>query len=797
MRPFLKLDKFTVPCLLRSFAAQSDLYNGKKLHAVIIGHGLQSDSYVASALINLYVKSRCFEDAINVFTDTPNKDVTVWNSMLDGYHRFGSKDEVLSSFSRMQAACLRPDPYSLSIMLRTCMDYGGVDHGKEIHSSIVRHCFLDDPFLRAALIAMYAKCERPLDALKVFDEMDHKNTVVWNSMIGGCCQNGLWDKSLELFRVMKSGVHLPSSATFSSVITSCSLGQTYIFGKAVHGEVIKVGLECEPYVCTSLLSMYGKFTLVEDAYRVFSGTPTKGVELCNAMISAYISSHYMEKAFDVYSMIRSMGLKPDSFSFTNVLTACSMQESLDFGKQVHAELLKSPIQSNIAVQSALLTMYAKHGFIENANLVFVMAKERDIVFWGSMIMGYCHNGKVHEALDLYKRMVAEGLKADAEIMASLIGVCGRLETKHLGSQLQGLVTKNGLVHDNFVGCVLIDMYSKWRLLDFAKAVFCGITNKNLVVWNSMISCCNQNGQPETSMNYFAQILENGLVIDSVSVIIALAAVSSLAILTKGKIIHGVSIRRVIQSIFHLDNALIDMYIKCGSLEYARKLFNKLPQRTIVAWNSMIAGYGSHGKCAEAIGLFKEMQKLGEQPDEITFLSLISSCSHCGEIEEGVGFFQSMTRDYGMVPQMEHYVNMVDLWGRAGYVNEAYNFVQSMPIKPDKSVWLCFLFACRVHRQLELGEVAAAQLLRLEPEKGGNYVQLLTLYHEAGLGGKAANTRLAMKQSGLKKSPGCSWVEVNNEVRVFSSGSPSSVESAEIYAALKSLRRNMESSHGND
>ncbi|XP_068667627.1 pentatricopeptide repeat-containing protein At2g40720-like [Aristolochia californica] len=788
MQSFLKLDKFAFPSLLRSCAAQSDLNNGKKIHAAIIAVGLQSDCYISSALINMYVKCRSLEAAINVFANSPNKDVTVWNSMIDGYLRFGFKDAVLSSFSQMQAACVWPDPYSLSIMLGTCTDYASVEHGKEIHCYIIRHFFLGDPFLGLALIEMYSKCKRPLVAFKVFDGLEHKNIFIWNSMIGGFGQNGLWEKSLELFILIKSGCHEPGSATFSSVITSCSLGQAVVFGKSVHGEVIKVGLECEPYVCTSLLTMYAKFTLVEDAYTVFSGMPNKGVELCNAMISAYLSSRYTDKALTIYTMIRSSGLKPDSFTITNVLSACCMWELLDLGKQVHAQLLKSPVHCNMAVESALLTMYAKLGLIEDANSVFVVAKERDLVFWGSMIMGFCHNGKVHEALDLYKTMETEGLKADAEIMSSLIGACGGLETVQLGSQIQGLVTKNSMVHDIFVGCALIDMYSKCKLPELAKAAFRGMTHKNLVAWNSMISCCYQNGQPESSISFFAQILEHGLVLDSVSVTTVLTAISSLATLTKGKMIHGVTIRRVIQSVCHVDNALIDMYIKCGSLEYARRIFDKLLQRNIVAWNSMIAGYGSHGQCPEAIGLFKEMQRVGEQPDGVTFLSLISSCSHCGLVEEGINFFRSMSRDYRIVPQMEHFANMVDLWGRAGYVIEAYNFIQSMPTKPDKSIWLCFLFACTAHHQFELGEVAACQLLKLEPERSGNYVQLLTLYGKAGLWRKAANLRLSMKERGLKKNPGCSWIELKNEVTVFSSGNSSSAQSAETYAILESIKR---------
>ncbi|XP_077244603.1 pentatricopeptide repeat-containing protein At2g40720-like [Tasmannia lanceolata] len=793
----LKPDKFSIPSLLKNCASLFDLNLGKKIHGSIIQMGLQSDSHIASALINMYFKTGSIGDATQVFVKMSEnecslKDVTLWNSMIDGYFRYDYKAEGLLSFRRMQILGVRPDEYSLSIILGICRDYLVVEHGKQVHGFVVRNALDHDPYLGTALIGMYSKCRRPFDARKVFDKLVERNSFAWNAMIGGYCQNELWEESLELFKCMKNDCCEVGSSTFSSVLTACSYGEALIFGKVVHCNVIKMGFVDDPYVCTSLLAMYGKCMVVEDAYKLFDSVSSGGIELWNAMISAYVGNDYVEEAFEIYNRMRLSGLRPDSFTISNILSACSITGLFDFGRSVHGELVKCPAAStNMAVQSALLTMYAKYGRIEEANSVFNTIKERDLVAWGSMIMGLCQKRKIEEALDLFKAMELEGLKPDSEIAASVINAFASLENVQLGCQIHGLVIKNGTGSDVFVGCALIDMYAKCGLPELARGVFSGMSHKNLVAWNSLISSYCRSGQSDMTITLFAQILEHGLIPDSVSITSVLVAISSLAALLKGKMIHGFLMRHKVQSDFHVENALIHMYIKCGCLKYARCIFQRMSQRNVVAWNSIIAGYGSHGDCLEAIKLFEEMQRSGLMPDEVTFLALISSCTHSGFLVEGVGFFHSMSRDYGIVPQMEHYANMVDLWGRAGCLNEAYDFIQSMPIEPDESVWLCLLCACRAQNRIELGEIAAGRLLKLEPERSSNYVHLLNLYGEGELWDKVAKLRALMKERGLKKSPGCSWIEVKDRVDVFFSGDSSSPRTVEIHATLNCLKNNME------
>ncbi|KAL2455392.1 Pentatricopeptide repeat-containing protein [Forsythia ovata] len=320
-------------------------------------------------------------------------------------------------------------------------------------------------------------------------------------------------------------------------------------------------------------------------------------------------------------------------------------------------------------------------------------------------------------------------------------------------------------------------------------VFSNVSNKNLVVWNSLISCYCQNGLPDVSISLLPQILQHGLYPDSVSITSILAAVSSVAALLKGKAIHCYYIRLQIPEDIQVENALINMYLKCGCLKHAEHMFLVMSKRNLVTWNSMVAGYGSHGECHKAINLFNEMRNSAITPDEVTFLALISSCNHAGCTDEGLNLFRLM-RENGIEPEMEHYINIVDLLGRAGRLEEAQSFIQNMVVAPERGIWLSLLSACRVHCNVELGQLAAGNLLKLDPTRGSNYIQLLNLYVDAGLPEKAANLRALMRQKGLTKVPGCSWIELKNKVDVFYSGDSSCPSAVEIYDTLNRLKNNM-------
>ncbi|KAF2319296.1 hypothetical protein GH714_014461 [Hevea brasiliensis] len=746
----------------------------------------------------MYVKCGSLRDAAHVFDKLPgsgvvDQDVTIWNSIIDGYFRFGHLKEGVGQFHRMQLFGVRPDAYSLCILLGERHGYMGYKEGKQIHGYIVRNVLNGDPFLETALIDTYFSCGRPEDAWCLFKELeDQSNVVAWNVMIGGFGENGLWEKSLELYLLAKNKNVKLVSASFTSIIRVCCRGEFVSFGNQVHCDAIKVGFENDPYVCTSLLTMYAKCQLVERAEKIFNQVPHKEIELWNAMISAYVGDGFAYDALKIYKQMRLCKILPDSFTISTILSSSSIFGFYDFGRLIHTELVKRPIESNITVQSALLTMYSRCGNNDDSYSVFSKMNARDVVAWGSMISGFCQNRQYKEALEIFRAMKGDGVKVDSDIMASIISACTGVEKVESGCVMHGFVIKSGLEMDVFVASSLVDMYSKFGFPDRAGNVFSDMSFKNLVAWNSIISCYSRNGLSELSISLFSQIVQHGFYPDLVSFTSVLVAISSVAALLKGKSVHGYLIRLRTAFTFDLqvENTLIDMYIKCGFLKYAEHIFQSMSQKSLVTWNSMISGYGSHGVCFKALRLFDEMRSSEITPDDVTFLSLLSACNHSGLIEEGLDLFEVMKTEYAIEPRMEHYVNLVDFFGRAGRLDDAYSFVKNMPIKPDRSIWLSLLSSCGNHYNVELGEMVANELLKMEPSRGSNYVQLLNLYGEAQLWDRAANLRASMKEKGLKKTPGCSWIEVRNKVDAFFSGDCSSPRTIEIYETLSSLKRNM-------
>lgn len=788
--------KFTFPSLLKASASLLNVRYGETIHATIFALGLQFDPYIVTSLINMYVKCGSLINAVQLFdtvliNEVLMGDVTVWNSILDGYLKNGYMEEGLSWFRQMQILGTKPDKFSMSIVLRVSSDHLRYKEGKQVHGYIVRNMFLSDSFVGTALVNMYAHFGRPMNAWHVFSELDGtKNIATWSAMIGGFGENQMWKHCFELYRLLKYESFSPDSASFSSLLTTCSHGQYIEFGDQLHCDITKMGFGSDPYACTSLITMYGKCSLVEDAERVFHFSSKTTTEMWNAVISANIDNGCVYDALKIYHQMRLSAISSDSFTISNLLTGCYTSGLFDFGLMLHGELMKRPMQHNIRVQSSLIMTNSTRGSIEDAMSVFYSMREKDAVAWGSLISALCQNMKFEEAMDFFRTMRADSVKPDAYILENVINACKGLNNLKSGYAIHGFVITSGLSSDHFVICSLIDMYSACGSSDMVENVFSGIVHNSLVIWNSMISFYCRNGLPNKAINLFSEMIKHGSYPDFVTITKILVAISSVAAFLKGKAIHGYVIKHELSNL-QVDNALIDMYLKCGRLTYSERLFHNLPRRTLISWNLMIAGYGSHGKCLQALNLFSEMKKLGIKPDGVTFLSLISACAHSGLVSEGLKLFNSMEVEYKIEPKVEHYVKVIDLLGRAGCLADSYNFIQKMHIKPDRNVWLCLLSACKAHRNVELGELAAHELLKMDPFRGSNYVQLLNIYEESGLKDKAMILRAKMRQEGLKKSPGCSWIELRDKVSTFFSGDMSSPGTIEMHEMLGNLKRNME------
>ncbi|XP_010271319.1 PREDICTED: pentatricopeptide repeat-containing protein At4g16470 [Nelumbo nucifera] len=399
------------------------------------------------------------------------------------------------------------------------------------------------------------------------------------------------------------------------------------------------------------------------------------------------------------------------------------------------------------------------------------------------LRGLCFSGRLTEAVDILCR--TESL-LDTEIYALLLQECIFRKEFKKGRRIHAQMVIVGFAPDEYLQTKLAILYAKNGDLETAHIMFDKISNRSLVSWNAMISGYVQKGLDETGLNLYHKMRQSGLIPDQYTFASVFRACASLATLEQGKRVHAVMIKSQLTENVVVNSALTDMYFKCSSPHDGHRVFDKTSERNVVTWTALISGYGQHGRVNEVLDLFNRMLHEGFRPNYVTFLAVLTACSHGGLINEGWKYFTSMSRDYGIRPRGKHYAAMVDLLGRAGRLNEAYEFVLNSPCEDHSVIWGALLGACRIHGNLELVKLAAKKFFELEPENAGKYVVLSNAYAAYGLWKHVAEVRKVMKVSGVRKEPGYSWIEVQGEAHTFAVGDKSHRQSEQIYEVIKEL-----------
>lgn len=469
------------------------------------------------------------------------------------------------------------------------------------------------------------------------------------------------------------------------------------------------------------------------------------------MIAGYAQNGHSEKALELFREMQSVGLKPNVNTFTSILPACTNLGALDQGKEIHEEVIRSGFQSNVFVESALVDIYAKCGVLMDARRLFDKMYQRNAVSWTAIIAGYMQNRNADEALKLFEKMPKR------DVVSWTVMIAGYAQNGHV---------------------------------DKAMELFREMPEPDVDSWTAIIAGYAQNGRNLEALKLFQEMKLSGMKPHSKTFVSILPVCANLAALEQGVEIHDEIIRSGFQSDVFVTNALMDMYAKCGNIEKARDLFNKMHRRTAVSWTVVISAYAMNGCGKDALRLFEQMQHSGMKPDDVTLVCVLSACCHAGLVDEGRKIFYCMKQCYLITPSMEHYGCMVDLFGRAGYLDEALDFINKMPIKPDATVWGCLLGACRVHNNIELGKQAAEHLFHLTPRSAAPYVLLSNIYAAAGMWDEIEKVRKMMRDRDVKKMPGCSWIEVNKQVHAFLVGDKSHPQTEKIYAELERLSQEM-------
>lgn len=642
-----------------------------------------------------------------------------------------------------------------------------------------------------ALLSMFVRLGNLTDAWYVFGKMEERDVFSWNILIGGYAKNGFFYEAIELYGRMLwlGGIYVrPDVYTFPCVLRACGGLGVWNWCREIHAHVLRFGFESDVDVFNALITMYVKCSDVSSARKVFDGMSKRDVISWNAMISGHFENGGFLEGLRLFFSMRERCFCPDLMTMTSVISGCEVIGDENLARAIHGYVAKMEYGSESSVYISLIQMYSSLGRWDEAEEAFARIECKDVVSWTSMISGYSNNGMAEKAIETYKMMELEGVMPDEIAITSVISACASFGFLDFGIKLHDIAERVGLIGHVMVANALIDFYSKCKCIDKALEVFHQIRDKNVISWTSIILGLRINNRNFEALIYFRQ-MKLGLTPNDVTLISVLSACARIGALMCGKEIHAHVLRN--GSVFDgfIPNALLDMYVRCGRMESALNQF-KIQEADVASWNILLTGHSNRGHGHLATELFNKMIESKVSPDEVTFTALLCACSRSGMVTEGLQYFHAMETEFSIAPNLKHYACMVDLLGRAGKLEDACMLIEEMDMKPDAAIWGALLNACRIHRRVELGEVAARHIFGMDKRDVGYYILLCNLYSDSGKWDEVAKLRKMMREMGLTIDPGCSWIEVKGKIHAFLSGDGSHPQITEITALLKGFYHKM-------
>lgn len=584
--------------------------------------------------------------------------------------------------------------------------------------------------------------------------------------------------------------------------------------KQTHFQILIQKLQDSKFIMPKLITLSSQLDSLKYTIKIFQNLQNPNTISYNTIIKCFIGKTYKD-ALLVYHQMKASMVAPNSYTFTFILKCFESFEALKCGTAVHSEIVKMGFCSSVFVQNNLLDFYAKCG--KSSGLAWRMFEEmteRDVVSWNLMIGAYMEHGEIDCAMGLFDFMPERSIVTWNSVVTGLSKV-GNLELAR--SVFERMPEKNEVSWNSMISgyarlgdmeaakCIFNQMQEKtivsWTALisgyttigdlESASSLFNLMPFKNVVTWNAMISGYVNNNMFDLGLTVFHQMLTEGnCKPDHTTLITVLSACSHLGSLEHGKWIDSYIKKKKFQLSIPLGNALIDMFAKCGDVESAKAVFDKMANRCIITWTAMISGLAVNGQCREALNLFHRMKFDGIKPDDVVFIAVLSACTHGGLVEEGKWVYKQMVEEYNIKPRIEHYGCMIDLLGRAGKLEEAVRFIESMHLKPNAVIWATLLSACKIHGSGEMLESVGKKILDQEPSNPGYLMLVSNMSAAAGQWKEFSSFRVAMRQHGVEKVPGCSSIQIANRVHEFLSKDTRHVQRKEIYGALCSLNKHL-------
>ncbi|GAA0144662.1 hypothetical protein LIER_35982 [Lithospermum erythrorhizon] len=554
--------------------------------------------------------------------------------------------------------------------------------------------------------------------------------------------------------------------------------------KQLHALIYKTHLHDDLFIVPKLMSAFsisGKINLVVN---VFNQIKNPNVHLYNALIKAYVRSCESKKALSVFVEMGNFGVFGDNYTYPFLLKAFSGELKFSFVKMVHAHIEKLGLYADVFVTNGLIDAYCKCGVmgVVEARRLFQVVENKDVVSWNTMIRGLVKLGEIGEA----RKMFDEMDEKDTYSWNSMLDGYAKTGKMNVAFELFERMSLRNVVSWS----TMVMGYCKAGDIEMARMLFDRMPVKNLVSWTIIISAYAEKGLAKEAIGLYKRMEQEGLRPDNGSIVSMLTSCAESGMLGLGKRVHGSIERFGYKCCVEVNNALIDMYAKCGNLSRALSVFEGMMSRDLVSWNVMIHGLAVHGQGEKALHLFSKMMQEGILPDTVTFVGVLCACCHAGLLDEGVHYFYTMEREFGVVPEIEHYGCAIDLLGRRGRLQEAVSLIDEMPFEPNVKIWGALLGACRKHNAVGLAEEVQRHILKFESTDAGTFSMLSNIYAAAGDWDSVSSSRLRVKRTGSRKRSGVSSIMLDDGGYEFSVMDTSHPNSEEIYQMVGDLSHHL-------
>ncbi|KAF5191803.1 Pentatricopeptide repeat-containing protein [Thalictrum thalictroides] len=621
----------------------------------------------------------------------------------------------------------------------------------------------------------------------VFDEMPQRDEISWTTIISGYVSAFNASEALVLFSNMRvdSTVRV-DPFVLALAFKACACNSELQCGKLIHGYSVKTGFVNSVFVGSALLDMYTKCGCVSMGCRVFDEMPDRNVVSWTAIITGLVRAGFNKEGLRYFAEMWCSDVQCDSYTFASALKACADSGDLKCGKAIHTQTMKAGFDMSSFVANTLATMYSKCGKLDYGVRLFERMKTRDVVSWTMIISAYVQMRQEEIAIHTFVQMRESGVSPNGFTFASVISGCANLGKIVWGKQLHAHVIHLGLLGSLSIVNAIMVMYSKCGQLNSSAMVFHGMPSRDIVSWSTIIAGYSQDSHCKEAFEHFSWMRRDGVKPNEFTLSSLLSVSGNMAILEQGRQLHAHILSIGLEHDIMINSALINMYSKCGSIKEASWIFDAIGSESVVSWTAMINGYAEHGHSKKAIDLFENMCRVGMRPDDVTFIGVLSACTHAGLVDLGFHYFNLMSKKYQINPGKEHYGCIIDLLSRAGRLSDAEQMILSMPFKKDDVVWSSLLTGCRARGDIERGRRAAEHILELNPYCATTHITLCNIYSAEGNWKDAAHVRKRMRSKGVIKEPGWSWIKVQDKVSAFVAGDRSHPLGEDIYCMLDLL-----------